>query len=207
MSCIPCLQSGGSAWTAVSYGLLGFSSLSLHYGNSMLQKDLHRSGSRSGHAGRSRQDARAQLAARVADWIRTRVFWGAPAGERGRRALGIVARGDRIEKVAPDRHTVRSQTDESTTYSVVRRRSSWSCDCPDHRFRNAQCKHILAVMSLVEAEAEAQNGHAGGSEAAALEEALAEAWRTPVPAGKGETAAVSRWMGLRIAAKGATPRR
>ena len=46
-------------------------------------------------------------------------------------------------------------------------------------------------MSLVEAEAEAQNGHAGGSEAAALEEALAEAWRTPVPAGKGETAAVS----------------
>ena len=46
-------------------------------------------------------------------------------------------------------------------------------------------------MSLVEAEAEAQNGHAGGSEAAALEEVLAEAWRTPVPAGKGETAAVS----------------
>ena len=128
---------------------------------------------------------------KAADWIRIHVSWGAPAGERGRRAPGIVARGDRIEKVAPDHYAVRSQTDESTTYNVVRRRSIRSCDCPDHRFRNAQCKHILAVMSLVKAGAEAQNGHAGGSEAVALEEALAEAWRTPVPAGKGETTAVS----------------
>ena len=42
--------------------LVGVFFLSLHYGNSMLQNDLHRGGSRSGHAGRSRQDARAQLA-------------------------------------------------------------------------------------------------------------------------------------------------
>ena len=157
----------------------------------MLQKDLHRDGSRSEYAGRSRQDARAQLAGQGGRLDPDPYVLGRTGRGTGKGALGIVVRGDRIEKVAPDRHTVRSQTDESTTYSVVRRRSSWSCDCPDHRFGNAQCKHILAVMSLVEAKAEAQNGHAGGSEAVALEEALAEAWRTPVPAGKGETTAVS----------------
>ena len=137
-----------------------------------------------------REHGRSWLA-RAAGWIRIRVSWSVSAEEGGRRAPGIVAQRDRIEKAAPDHHAVRSRTDESTAYSVVRKRNIWSCDYPDHRFRSAQCRHALAAMSLVGAEVEAPNGHAGGSGAAAPEESLAEAWMTPVPAGKREAAAVS----------------
>ena len=71
------------------------------------------------------------------------------------------------------------------------------CDCPDHRFRNTQCKHILAVTLLAEAGTEAPNGCAGGTVAKAPEDAAAETWKAPVPEGRkeGDTGCVPCWGG------------
>jgi len=43
-------------------------------------------------------------------------------------------------------YTVRSGSKLSRSYRVER--SSWSCECPDHRRRQAACKHALACWVL-----------------------------------------------------------
>ena len=44
---------------------------------------------------------------------------------------------------------MRSDSDPSKNYNVWQKRCKWSCDCPDHQHRKAQCKHMLAVMYYV----------------------------------------------------------
>ena len=88
-----------------------------------------------------------------------RVAWIARLMEQGRRgaggrALQILAEGDRIRRITPHHHLVRSRTDGSRWYDVRQKGSRWSCSCADHLYRKAQCRHILAVMAQV-AEREA----------------------------------------------------
>ncbi len=92
--------------------------------------------------------------ARLAGWLGLRISWSRGAAARGERALQILGEGDRIRRITPHHHLVRSQTDSSQWYDVRQKGRRWSCSCADHLYRKAQCKHILAVMAQV-AEREA----------------------------------------------------
>jgi hypothetical protein len=63
-------------------------------------------------------------------------------------------RGDRIksediEQLNSTSFFVRSQTGRSG-YSVTKAGRGWSCDCPDYRYRQLECKHIFAVLNFLE---------------------------------------------------------
>ena len=92
--------------------------------------------------------------ARLAGWLGLRVSWSKRAAARGERALQILGEGDRIRRITPHHHLARSQADGSRRYNVRREGSRRSCNCADHLYRKAQCKHMLAVMAQV-AEREA----------------------------------------------------
>jgi len=71
--------------------------------------------------------------------------------KREMRALTIAA----TTRLAPDNGCwkVPSQTGEGTYRVVVTGAGSWSCTCPDHEERLADCKHIMAVEITVQREA------------------------------------------------------
>jgi hypothetical protein len=61
-------------------------------------------------------------------------------------------RGDRIlpqdiEQINPSTFWVKSQSGGGG-YSVTLFGGKWTCDCPDHRFHQAKCKHIFAVEDV-----------------------------------------------------------
>jgi len=60
------------------------------------------------------------------------------------RGLEILGKGDQIKRINPDTYKVKSQNG-SGSYLVVRNGKEWSCECPDHKYRQAVCKHIYAV--------------------------------------------------------------
>lgn len=100
---------------------------------------------------------------RLGGWIRTRVSWSRGAEERGKRALRILEARDQIVHVGPGHYRVGSQTRPGHWYDVKRVRSRWVCDCGDHVYRKAQCKHILAVSAdAVDREAVAIMGEPPG---------------------------------------------
>ena len=93
--------------------------------------------------------------ARLAKWIKLRVSWSKSAEDRGKRAINILEAKDQITK-AKSHYVIKSQSDSSVTYNVTVDKCKWTCDCPDHKFRKSQCRHILAVMAFVnESEATA----------------------------------------------------
>jgi putative transposase len=61
-----------------------------------------------------------------------------------------------IQRLNKLTYKVKSQTDASKWYTVIKqyaktfcdniRDGQWTCDCPDHCFRNVVCKHIHAVL-------------------------------------------------------------
>ena len=61
-----------------------------------------------------------------------------------------------IQRMNKLTYKVRSQSDPSKWYTVIRQHgwnesdhhvdAKWTCDCPDHTYRNVQCKHIHAVV-------------------------------------------------------------
>jgi transposase-like protein len=62
-----------------------------------------------------------------------------------------------IQRLNKMTYKVRSQSDPSKWYSVIRvygsekfpkwyKEGGWTCDCPDHSFRHVTCKHIHAVI-------------------------------------------------------------
>ena len=55
---------------------------------------------------------------------------------------------DDIVQINSSSFFVKSQTG-SSGYSVTLAGQSWICDCPDHKYRQVECKHIHAVKSLV----------------------------------------------------------
>jgi hypothetical protein len=74
-------------------------------------------------------------------------------------ATQILTRKQRGERIAPEdiaelnpsSYFVRSQTDRSG-YSVTRAWRDWMCDCPDHKYRGVQCKHIHAVEARIQGQ-------------------------------------------------------
>ena len=55
-----------------------------------------------------------------------------------------------IEVVNESSFYVKSQSGK-IGYSVTNYRGEWECDCPDHRYRRCECKHIVAVKSKLSA--------------------------------------------------------
>ena len=57
-----------------------------------------------------------------------------------------------------DQFRVRSQSDPSKFYTIDKTGRGLVCDCPDHRFRKADCKHIKVVLEHIKAN---RLGHDG----------------------------------------------
>jgi hypothetical protein len=66
-----------------------------------------------------------------------------------RKERGDMIAPEDIEQINPDSFFVRSQTRKSG-YSVTRTGQSWACDCFDFRYRQMPCKHVHAVLTLLE---------------------------------------------------------
>ncbi len=60
------------------------------------------------------------------------------------RGLEILAKQDQIHRIDSDNYRVDSQNGHGS-YSVVRSGKEWSCECPDHKYRQSACKHIWSV--------------------------------------------------------------
>jgi hypothetical protein len=61
-----------------------------------------------------------------------------------RKQKGDMIAPEDIEQINPQTYFVRSQTGRSG-YAVTRAGRNWVCDCPDHKYRQVECKHIHAV--------------------------------------------------------------
>jgi len=69
-------------------------------------------------------------------------------------ATQIQTRKERGDKIAPEdiieinssSYFVKSQSARGG-YSVTRAGRNWTCDCPDHKYRQVECKHIHAVQA------------------------------------------------------------
>ncbi len=66
---------------------------------------------------------------------------------RQMKALTIVGQNDQIKRINSTNYKVKSQSSDFW-YDVTRvpQESKWNCSCPDHIFRNLDCKHIQAVL-------------------------------------------------------------
>jgi transposase-like protein len=65
--------------------------------------------------------------------------------QRPQRALAIYAKGNQIKRLDGSTYKVKSQSNGGF-YLVVRNGEDWSCECPDHKFRQVTCKHIHSVL-------------------------------------------------------------
>jgi transposase-like protein len=63
---------------------------------------------------------------------------------REMRGLAIVKKDRQIKRLDNLNYEVHSQSGNGN-YLVSRVEDDWICECPDHRFRGAKCKHIWAV--------------------------------------------------------------
>ncbi|MBI5147367.1 MAG: IS1/IS6 family transposase [Thaumarchaeota archaeon] len=64
---------------------------------------------------------------------------------RQMKALAIAGLDNQIKRIDGFTYKVKSQTVDSWYDVVFQRRHGWTCSCPDHTFRNVECKHITAV--------------------------------------------------------------
>ena len=87
---------------------------------------------------------------RLRTWMTRRVSWSEGAERRGKRALDILSSTDQIQHIAPGHYSVESQSQPGLWYDVrLLSTGRWVCNCPDHVYRKAQCKHILSVTAHV----------------------------------------------------------
>lgn len=75
---------------------------------------------------------------------------------RHERGQIIVHTRGAIRRIDAHTYTVRSQTGVGL-YRVVATESGWVCECPDHTYRGAKCKHIWAVEFSIELRKEVQS--------------------------------------------------
>ena len=102
---------------------------------------------------------------RLAEWMQARVSWSRGAEGRGRRALRMLAVPDQITRVSPGHYSAASQSQPGLWYDVRLAPSGrWGCTCPDHEYRKAQCKHVLAVTAEVVDREAAAVADAGAAE-------------------------------------------
>jgi len=67
--------------------------------------------------------------------------------DRAIKGYAIISKGDIPQIVNEEMFLVPSQN-SNKKYRVILRKS-WSCDCPDFKFRKVKCKHIYAVEFLL----------------------------------------------------------
>ncbi|MEM3064988.1 MAG: transposase [Candidatus Nitrosotenuis sp.] len=61
------------------------------------------------------------------------------------KALAIAGQSDQVKRINPVTYKVKSQTSD-TWYDVVHKQKiGWIRSCPDHIYRQTECKHIQAV--------------------------------------------------------------
>lgn len=65
---------------------------------------------------------------------------------RTARAVEMLKQAGAAGQSDPDTFSVRSQTDPDKRYEVKRTGSGLVCECPDHRNRGSDCKHIKVVL-------------------------------------------------------------
>jgi transposase-like protein len=56
-----------------------------------------------------------------------------------------IAKNGSVKRIDEFTYTVKSQSGNSD-YTVSKKRNNWICNCADHFYRHALCKHILGVM-------------------------------------------------------------
>ena len=86
---------------------------------------------------------------RLTSWIQRRTSWSKSAKRRGEKAIAILEGYDQIRYIRPGHYSVQSQSQPGLYYTVILSQSGDTCDCPDHTYRNARCKHILSVCAYV----------------------------------------------------------
>ncbi len=64
---------------------------------------------------------------------------------REMRGKAIFDSGKAIVRIDSTEYKVHSQTSDSV-YQVIKTESGWRCECPDHIYRDVQCKHIWSVV-------------------------------------------------------------
>lgn len=64
---------------------------------------------------------------------------------REMKALTIVGQNDQIKRINAVTYKVKSQSSDFWYDVVHEYKHGWTCSCPDHIFRKAECKHIQAV--------------------------------------------------------------
>ena len=65
--------------------------------------------------------------------------------QRPTRGLAILALGNQIKRLDSSTYKVKSQSNGGS-YLVVKNGEFWTCECPDHKFRQVTCKHIHSVL-------------------------------------------------------------
>jgi transposase-like protein len=64
--------------------------------------------------------------------------------DREQKGLDIAKLPNQIKRIDADSYTVKSQSNDHE-YKVFKVSDEWFCECPDHVYRHAKCKHIFAV--------------------------------------------------------------
>ena len=72
-----------------------------------------------------------------------------PLNLRQQKAKAMMGEKDYASQIGTDRFTVRSQTDPTKFYAVTNTEDGLVCECPDRRFRRADCKHIKVVLDIL----------------------------------------------------------
>jgi uncharacterized Zn finger protein len=65
------------------------------------------------------------------------------------RGMEIVSRGAQIQQLSSSRYLVKSQKNPDQSYRVAHTIDGPFCSCPDYLKRKLPCKHIFAVMFLL----------------------------------------------------------
>jgi transposase-like protein len=72
---------------------------------------------------------------------------------RETKGMAIAQNQNQVKRIDAETYLVKSQTNDHE-YKVFKVSDEWFCECPDHVYRHAKCKHIFAVefsISLREA--------------------------------------------------------
>ncbi|MGD0175730.1 MAG: IS6 family transposase [Candidatus Bathyarchaeia archaeon] len=64
---------------------------------------------------------------------------------RLQRALAIYAKGNQIKRVDGSTYKVKSQSGNGW-HLVTKKGEEWSCECPDHTYRQVACMHIQSTL-------------------------------------------------------------
>ena len=69
--------------------------------------------------------------------------------KRTQKAKQIMETKGHCSQIDANTFSVRSQTNPENRYMVRETANGLVCECPDHRFRKADCKHIKIVLDIL----------------------------------------------------------